>query len=71
MSILLGVLVGYAVALVRGEVVFDEVRAAAWVGLPHFTTPTFSVGKGAIVGAQPLETFVEAIESQLPAGAGE
>ncbi|WP_108718515.1 uracil-xanthine permease family protein [Miniimonas sp. S16] len=43
LSILLGVLVGYAVALVRGEVVFDEVRAAAWVGLPHFTTPTFSL----------------------------
>ncbi|MES6118775.1 solute carrier family 23 protein, partial [Cutibacterium acnes] len=43
LSILLGVLVGDAVALVRGEVVFDEVRAAAWVGLPHFTTPTFSV----------------------------
>lgn len=35
------------------------------------STPTFIVGKGAIVGAQPLETFVEAIESQLPAGAGE
>ena len=35
------------------------------------STPTFIVGKGAIVGAQPLETFVEAIESQLPGGAGE
>lgn len=30
------------------------------------STPTFIVGAGAIVGAQPLETFVEAIESQLP-----
>ncbi|MFD5868880.1 DsbA family protein [Corynebacterium sp. NPDC060344] len=35
------------------------------------STPTFIVGKRAIVGAQPLEQFREAIESQLPAGAGE
>lgn len=35
------------------------------------STPTFIVGKGVIVGAQPLESFVEAIESQLPDGAGE
>lgn len=35
------------------------------------STPTFIVGKGAIVGAQPLQTFIDAIESQLPAGAGE
>ena len=35
------------------------------------STPTFIVGKGVIVGTQPLESFVEAIESQLPDGAGE
>lgn len=35
------------------------------------STPTFIVGKDVIVGAQPLESFVEAIESQLPDGAGE
>nr|WP_222437984.1 solute carrier family 23 protein [Quadrisphaera sp. RL12-1S] len=43
LSILLGVLVGYLVAVVRGEVVFDQVRAAAWVGLPAFSTPTFDL----------------------------
>lgn len=43
LSILLGVLVGYAVALLRGEVTFDAVDAAAWVGLPQFTTPTFEL----------------------------
>ncbi|ROR96961.1 uracil-xanthine permease [Salana multivorans] len=43
LSILLGVLVGYACALVRGEVSFDLVREAGWVGLPHFQTPQFSV----------------------------
>lgn len=41
LSILMGVLVGYAVAILRGEVDLDPVREAAWVGLPAFTTPTF------------------------------
>ena len=41
LSILLGVLVGYAVAMVRGEIDFTDVARADWVGLPHFTAPTF------------------------------
>ncbi|MFS0705334.1 uracil-xanthine permease family protein [Cellulomonas sp. 179-A 9B4 NHS] len=41
LSILVGVLVGYAVALLRGEVDLDAVADAAWVGLPPFVTPTF------------------------------
>ncbi|UFU07120.1 uracil-xanthine permease family protein [Ruania halotolerans] len=43
LAILLGVLVGYAVAVVRGEVGFDAVQDAAWVGLPQFTAPHFEV----------------------------
>jgi uracil-xanthine permease len=43
LAILVGVLVGYAVAAGRGEVDFAAVRAAAWVGLPTFVTPTFDV----------------------------
>lgn len=43
LSILVGVLVGYICALVREEVDFSAVREAAWVGLPHFQTPQFSV----------------------------
>jgi len=43
LSILLGVIVGYVVAYVRGEVDFAPVREAAWVGLPQFTTPTFDL----------------------------
>ncbi|NHC16249.1 uracil-xanthine permease family protein [Motilibacter deserti] len=42
LSIFLGVLVGYAVAAVRGELDFDPVRAADWVGLPDLTAPHFS-----------------------------
>jgi uracil-xanthine permease len=45
LSILLGVIVGYVVALLQGQVDFSSMAAAAWVGLPAFTLPTvdFSV----------------------------
>ncbi|PFG20976.1 uracil-xanthine permease family protein [Serinibacter salmoneus] len=43
LAILVGVLVGYVVALVLGEVTFEAVREAAWIGLPEFTAPTFSI----------------------------
>lgn len=39
LSILLGVLIGYIFALFRGEVDFEAVERASWIGLPHFTTP--------------------------------
>ncbi|MBO3151657.1 nitrate reductase, partial [Dermatophilus congolensis] len=41
LSILIGVLIGYATALTRGEVTFTEVNKASWIGLPTFHTPTF------------------------------
>ncbi|WP_129339404.1 uracil-xanthine permease family protein [Cellulomonas endophytica] len=41
LSILVGVAVGYVVALVRGEVDTSGIREAAWVGLPTFTAPAF------------------------------
>lgn len=43
LSILIGVIVGYIVAVIRGEVVFDEITEAAWVGLPEFRAPAFDV----------------------------
>ncbi len=43
LSILFGVLIGYAAAVIQGEVDFGPVAEAAWVGLPHFQTPAFSV----------------------------
>ena len=42
-SVLLGVIVGYIVAVLRGEVDFGPFHEAAWLGLPHFTHPTFEV----------------------------
>lgn len=41
LSILIGVLFGYLVAVIRGEVDFGVVSDAAWFGLPDFVTPTF------------------------------
>jgi len=41
LSILVGVLIGYAVAMLRGEVDFTQFNAAGWIGLPDFVTPSF------------------------------
>ena len=43
-SIIGGLIVGYVVAALMGDVDFSGVNSAAWVGLPEFTTPTFSSG---------------------------
>lgn len=43
LSILLGIIVGYLVALGRGEVDFTAVREAAWIGLPEINTPTLDL----------------------------
>ncbi|BDZ42498.1 nitrate reductase [Paraoerskovia sediminicola] len=47
LSILVGVIIGYVVATVRGEVDFSTVGDAAWVGLPEFVAPQFDI---AVVG---------------------
>ncbi len=44
LAILLGVVVGYAFASFRGEVDLSKVARADWVGLPHFTAPSFDPG---------------------------
>jgi len=45
LSILLGIVVGYVTAWLRGEVDFTAVKKAAWIGFPEFHAPTvdFSV----------------------------
>jgi len=41
-SIFVGIVIGYAVALGMGDVKTDGITAAKWVALPSFTTPTFN-----------------------------
>ena len=43
LSILFGVLFGYGVAVLRGEVDFDAISEASWVGAPAFHAPAFDV----------------------------
>ncbi|MDO8121954.1 solute carrier family 23 protein [Isoptericola sp. b490] len=43
LAILLGVVVGYAVAAVRGEVDFSAMHDAAWIGFPSFMAPHFDL----------------------------
>lgn len=42
LSILFGVLIGYATAVIQGEVDFSSVKEAAWIGFPEFMSPSFS-----------------------------
>src|SRR5699024_5204545 len=44
LSILIGVLVGYAAAWLQGQVDFSTVSEAAWIGLPSFHAPAFDLG---------------------------
>jgi len=41
LAILVGAVVGYFAAWLQSEVDFSKVTAAHWVGLPHFTGPSF------------------------------
>jgi uracil-xanthine permease len=43
LAIFLAVLIGYLVALVRGDVDTSAIAAAPWIGLPDFQAPTFSL----------------------------
>jgi uracil-xanthine permease len=49
LSVFLGVAVGYLVATVAGEVDFDAVGDADWIGLPDFTGPTFNLRAIALI----------------------
>ncbi|WP_402468559.1 uracil-xanthine permease family protein [Isoptericola aurantiacus] len=44
LSILVGVLIGYAFAAVRGEIDFSRVEEAGWFGPPELTAPSFEPG---------------------------
>jgi uracil-xanthine permease len=42
LSVFLGVVIGYVFAAILGDVNWDKVNAADWVGFPDFTTPVFN-----------------------------
>ncbi|MGO2658869.1 uracil-xanthine permease family protein [Mycetocola reblochoni] len=53
LSILLGVLIGYGVAVLRGEVDFTRIAEAPLLGLPAFTAPGNPVADPALWGLLP------------------
>jgi uracil permease len=61
LPILTGFLFGYIVAIITGNVDFDPVTAAKWVGLPDFTWGLGDIEWGAIVLIAPV-AFVTMIE---------
>ena len=42
-SIFVGLVLGYFVAFIKGDVNTDGIKAAKWVAIPHFTSPTFHI----------------------------
>ena len=47
-SIFAGLVIGYLVAFVKGDVVTDGIKAAKWLAMPSFTSPTFN-GKAIVL----------------------
>ncbi|MDI6900355.1 MAG: solute carrier family 23 protein [Anaerosomatales bacterium] len=59
--VLLGIIVGYIVAVPMGMVDFQPVLDAAWIGLPTLTYPTFDLGAILIIGPVALVVIIEHI----------
>jgi len=59
--ILLGIVVGYIVAIPMGMVDFQPVIDAAWIGLPTLTFPKFDLGAILIIGPVALVVIIEHI----------
>ena len=48
LSIVIGLVVGYVAAVIGGVVDFSKVDSAKWLGLPHFTAPSFDASNLAV-----------------------
>ncbi len=66
--VLLSIVVGYLVSIAVGLVDFSGVAAAAWVGLPHFSMPTFDLGAIALIAPVAVVTVIEHIGHLLAVG---
>jgi uracil-xanthine permease len=66
--ILLAIVTGYVVSIFFGLVDFDAIGAAAWVGLPQITTPTFSLNAVILIAPVALVVVIEHIGHLLVVG---
>ncbi len=60
-AILVGVIVGYTVALYSGVVDVNAIKDAAFFSIPNFTLPKFNIGAIAIISPVVLAVFMEHI----------
>ncbi|MDR3307523.1 MAG: NCS2 family nucleobase:cation symporter [Coriobacteriales bacterium] len=66
--VLLGIIVGYIVAALMGLVSFQPVIDAAWVGIPEFRAPAFSLSAILLVAPVALVVVIEHIGHLLVVG---
>lgn len=68
LPIAVGAVTGYVVAALSGNVDFDPILNAAWVGLPNFTAPRFAIGAVALIAPVALVTMIEHVGDILTNG---
>jgi uracil permease len=61
LPVLCGLLIGYIVAAITGNVDFTPIKEAAWIGLPKFTIAKFNIDMIMIVAPVAIATMVEHI----------
>ncbi len=59
--VITGLIIGYIVAIITGNVDFTPIMEASWVGLPNFELPKFSLEAILIVAPVAIATVVEHI----------
>ncbi len=59
--VLVGIIVGYIISIPFGLVDFSGIEQAAWIGLPNFTFPTFSMNGILVIAPIALVVIVEHI----------
>ncbi|MCL2266794.1 MAG: uracil-xanthine permease family protein [Treponema sp.] len=59
LPVICGLIAGYIVAVITGNVDFTAVREAAWIGIPKFTIAKFNVNAILIIAPVAIATVVE------------
>lgn len=67
--VIIGLIVGYIVSLISGNVNFAPITEAGWIGLPDFTVAKFSFQTIMMVAPIALATMIEHIGDVLAIGA--
>lgn len=68
MPVLLALIVGYIFSVAVHLVDFQPVLDAAWVGLPHFTHPSFDIGAVVLIAPVAIVVVIEHIGHLLAVG---